>query len=80
MAALRSFSGTLTLSVVQDPGEGHPLVLYVFFRQCPIPDNQQILRILFLNRLGEIEAPRNDSLPIDDHEFVMRNGMNGVDP
>ena len=43
--------------------------------QLLIVNHKQILRIIFLCRLGKIEAAGNHCLSIDDHDLVMGNGM-----
>ena len=42
-------------------------------------DEQHMLGILLLGCLGEVEAPRPDGVPVDDHHLVMRNGVAGID-
>ena len=53
-------------------------ILNILRSQSLIPDHQQVLRILFLCRLGEIEAPGDHNLPINDQDFIMGDGVGGV--
>jgi hypothetical protein len=50
-------------------------VLAILIRQCLVPDDQHILRVLFLGGLGEIERPGDDELLIYDHDLVVGDGM-----
>ena len=43
--------------------------------QILIPDDQQILSVLFLSSLGEVKATCDYCFSVDDHDLVMRNGM-----
>ena len=51
-----------------------------FSAKAGIPlEHQQVLSILFLGRLGEIEAPSYQLLAVDYHDLVVRNGVLAVD-
>ena len=54
-------------------------VLRVLCGQCLVPDDEQVLRVLLLRRLGEVEAPGEHRLAVDDHHLVVRNGVVGID-
>jgi hypothetical protein len=53
-------------------------VLGVFLAQCFILNDEEILGVLILGRQGEIERPRYHDLPVDDHDFVVGDVMDGV--
>jgi hypothetical protein len=55
-----------------------PPVLGVLRRQRLVPNDQHILSVLLLGGLGEIETPRDDGFPIDNHHLIMRNGVRGI--
>jgi hypothetical protein len=40
---------------------------------------QEIFRVVFFRRLGEIERAGQDFLPVDDHDFIVGNRVSGVD-
>ena len=44
-----------------------------------IIDDEQVLGIPFLSRLGEVEAAGDDSLTINDHDLVMCDLVDGID-
>ena len=44
-----------------------------------IVDDQEVFRIGLLSRPGEIKRSGDHRVPIDDHDFVMRNAVGGVD-
>jgi hypothetical protein len=54
-------------------------VLRVLRGQSWIPNDQQVLGVLLLGRLGEVEASRDDDLAVDNHDLVMRDGVYRVD-
>ena len=42
-------------------------------------DDQQVLRVLLLGRLGEVERAGDYDRPVDDDDLVVGDGMPGVD-
>lgn len=55
-------------------------VLDVLFGQGVVLDDQKVFSVLLLGRFGEIEAPGYYGCPIDNHDFVMGDGMGGIYP
>jgi hypothetical protein len=53
-------------------------VLGVLRRQRLVPDDQHVLGVLLLRRLGEIETPRDNGLAVENHHLIMRDGMFGI--
>ena len=45
-----------------------------------IPHHDEILSIFVLGLLGEIKTARQHRATVDDHDFVMSDRMNPVDP
>ena len=40
-------------------------------------DYKEIFSIILLSSLGEIERPRDDRLPVNNHQLIMGNGVLG---
>jgi hypothetical protein len=53
-------------------------VLRALGRQRFVPDDQHILRVLLLRRLGELETPREDGFAVDNNHLIVRDGMIGI--
>jgi len=51
---------------------------HVNLRQTFIPDNQQILRILFLSGFRKIETSSDHRFPVNDHELVVGDGVSVI--
>lgn len=44
-----------------------------------VVDHQQVLGITFLRTLGEIETAGDDSLPVNHHDLVVGDLVDGID-
>jgi len=56
-----------------------PPIVDVSSSKLLAPDNQQILSVPLLGRLGEVERPRDDDFAVDDHHFIVGDGMSRID-
>src|SRR5436190_17088817 len=55
-------------------------VLPISLGQLGVPlDDDEVLGVFMLGLIGEIEAARDDSAVVDNHHFVMGDGVFGVD-
>ena len=55
-------------------------ILRVVLGQFLVMDHKKILRIILLCRLGKIEGPSDNGLPVDDHDLVVGDGVLGIYP
>lgn len=50
-------------------------VLYIHLRQISIPDDQQILSMLFLCGPGKVERSGDHRFLVNDHDLVVGDGV-----
>jgi hypothetical protein len=55
------------------------LILRVLRGQCGIANDQHVHGVFLLCGLREVKTSCNNSLPIDDHDLVVRDAVGGVD-
>ena len=51
----------------------------VLVRNRLIPDYEQVLGVVVFSRFGEVETARDDHAAIDDHDFIMGDGVFRID-
>ena len=54
-------------------------VVDIWFGQVFGLDDQEVFSILLLGPLREVEGPGYDYLPVNDHDFIMGDGMGRID-
>ncbi len=53
------------------------VVLLVLVRYLCRPDDQEVLGVRFLGRLGELDTAGDDRLAVNDHDLVVGDGRAG---
>jgi hypothetical protein len=53
-------------------------VLRVLCGQSFVADDEHVLRVLLLRRLGESETPCDDGFAVDNDDLIMSDGMRGI--
>src|ERR1051326_324852 len=54
-------------------------ILSVALSQLRVVNDQQVLSVILLGGLGKIEGAGQDKVAVKDHDFVVSNGVGGVD-
>ena len=55
-------------------------IFRVFLGETGIVNDQQVFRVVFLCRFGEVETSRQNRVRINHHDFVMGDGVFCIDP